>query len=152
MAYSRARRRTKALHGMFTTIRPTSPDPSTYAGFPEDMDDWECGTLEQYYWNLVDAFGKEQARLIWNADTDRIGFWGEAQSCRYNCEWNNRMRAEGLSTGSNIISNAYCTTSNVVEGIGLFTNPKTVKMILTIGGIALAVYGADKIGLLKRFK
>jgi hypothetical protein len=34
----------------------------------------------------------------------------------------------------------------------MFANPKTVRTILTVAGIGGVIWGADKLGLLKRFK
>ena len=149
MAYSRARRRNRALHGMFTTIRPTSPDPATYAGFNEDMDYWTCEVLEQYYWRMVKSFGKEQARDIWNKDVGELGWWSTGQTCRYDCAWVRRMQKEDLRTGSFLISNIYCGADSITETIA---NPRFIKTVMVIAGIGIAVYGADKIGLLDRFK
>lgn len=102
--------------GMFTTILPSSPVASTYAGFPMDMDDWDCESWKQYYIRNKAALGKTQAVSIVNKDSYRIGIFANAHSCPYDCDFASYMAGEGLDP-SNIFSSIYCGGTKVVKNV-----------------------------------
>jgi hypothetical protein len=138
--------------GLFDTIRPSSPDASSYIGFPADMDDWNCEQWKQYYIRNKASLGKTKAVSILNNDSLRIGMFANVHSCPYDCQWATYMAGEGLDP-SNIFSTIYCTTvtavntgssvvnvaSNVVGTVDKITSSKIVTTLL-IGGIAYLGY------------
>lgn len=117
MAGARGNRR--GMGGMFSTIRPTSPEPSTYSGMAEDQDEWLCEDWYQYLYRNIMAFGKKQGTSIYNKDAERIGFWSEWHDCRYGCDWINRMLeiAPDANTGANFFSKSYCAFEQVPETV-----------------------------------
>lgn len=137
-----ARRINKSLSGIFSTVKPTSPYPSTYAGFPDDMDDWGCGHWKNYYLANKAIIGKDRALQIVDADSSSIGMWADGLMCKYDCAFTEFFEKEGLSV-SNIFSKLYCAGENVVdaganvvesaEGITDFVSSVANSKILLIG-------------------
>lgn len=142
--------------GMFSTILPSSPVGSTYAGMPMDMDDWECEDWKQYYLRNKYALGKEQAVSIVNKDSYRIGIFANAHYCPYDCDFATFMANEGLDP-SNIFSSIYCgatkvtknvvnatvdtseVISNVTGAVRAGTSSKFLTLLL-IGGLGYVAY------------
>lgn len=145
--------------GLFSIIRPSSPLPDTYKDLPEDMDDWGCAHWKTYYERLKSKLGKSKAVEIVNLDISNIGWFNSSELCKYNCEWARFFKNEGLDTGSNIFSNVYCAATGVTETIVNVTDtakditePKFVKTIIIIAGLAGAGFLAYKLGLFKKLK
>jgi hypothetical protein len=102
----------RALSGMFDTVRPTSPYPSTYAGFPQDMDDWNCGQWKSYYSANKLIMGKDKAIALLERDADSIGSFATGQMCKYDCSFVEFFKKEGVNVGW-IGSKLYCAAENV---------------------------------------
>jgi hypothetical protein len=142
----------RSVNGIFTTVRPTSPIPSTYAGLPEDMDDWSCAEWVTYHKRVKAALGKDKAIDIVSRDSDSIGIWANSNSCKYNCEWSRYFKSEGIDPGSNIFSSLYCTAENVSNTAEGITSPGFLKPLIVIAVIGGGAYIANKAGLFDSFK
>lgn len=119
----------RGVAGVFTDLKPSSPYPQTYAGYPDDMDDWECSQWYYYLYDNIMLAGKEQAVRWFNIDADSVSFWSDFHSCRYDCDWVNRIKEIGgkdLETGANFLSTTYCGTTETIEDI-----PKVSKDVVT---------------------
>lgn len=100
--------------GVWSTIRPTSPDSSTYADLPEDQDDWGCQQWRVYYDRNKASLGKSEAVEILRMDTDRIGWFADIHNCKYDCEWAHYFERELGEDVGNIFSKVYCGSYQIV--------------------------------------
>ncbi len=142
--------------GMFSDVLPSSPVASSFAGFPRDMDDWNCEQWKQYYIRNKAALGQTQAVSILNSDSYRISIFADVHSCPYDCDWANYMAGQGMDP-SNIFSMVYCggtkvvknvvdatvdtsqVLSNVTNKVSKFTG-SSILMLVLLGGIAYVGY------------
>lgn len=119
---------------MFSTIRPTSPDPSTYADLPQDQDYWGCQHWRTYYDRNKQSLGKAKAIEIFRVDSDRIGWWADLYKCKYDCDFVNYFENEMGENVGNIFSKVYCGASTIVttahDGIKL-VNVLTPALMFT---------------------
>lgn len=148
--------------GIFTTVTPTSPLKSSFAGFPKDMDDWSCSQWIAY-WNRNKAgLGVAKAREIFLIDMDNIGSFADVNTCKYDCGFVNFFKKEGFQDVGNIISNAYCaadsavntvsdavtsvsdTVGNVGDTLAMLTKPKVLIAAAILGGIVWYNYKTSK--------
>lgn len=102
--------------GIFSTVIPSSPNPETYAGFPEDQDDWGCKHWQLYYEQNKALYGAEKARNYFANDFDRIGFFSDGQWCLTDCNWLNFFKKEGLDY-FDIASKVWCGADEVVGNV-----------------------------------
>jgi hypothetical protein len=140
---------------IFGNTPPSSPLPSTYAGFGPDIDDWACDTWKEYYIRNKAAFGKEKAQTILNRDiANTNSFSGHIQWCKYDCEWVKYFASEGLKTG-NVFSESYCAgtavvsavehTAETADNLTGSVSKLTSSKVLSLGLIAGAGYLALKV-------
>jgi hypothetical protein len=134
----------ESLQGTFSKTIPTSPDPTTFKGFPVDQDDWSCAQWKQYYENNKKAYGKRKALSIIDIDTSNIGVLAKGNYCRYDCDFVNFFTSEGLNTG-NLISKTYCAANNVADAasnvaktVSDFTGSKIIMTGLLMAGSFVA--------------
>ncbi len=121
--------------GFFSPVLPTSPVSTSYAGFPTDMDDWNCEQWKQYYLKNKAVLGQEKAISIVNNDGYRIGVFASVHACAYDCTWASFMASEGLDP-SNIFSMAFCSIKS--------TTQTATTIIGDAGVIATNITGATK--------
>jgi hypothetical protein len=145
--------------GVFTTIRPSSQYPETYAGFPEDMDDWSCEFWKEYYKRNKEIVGQEQAMFLLSSDAERVGAFAELGWCKYDCGWIDYMNSEGASIenfytstycgATAITDNALAIVENITKGGAKVTQFSSYLIpIAIIGG---GLYLAEKQGYLKKY-
>lgn len=144
-------RRNSSLNGWFSSTRPTSQYPQTYAGLPEDMDKWSCDDFKTYYQRNKAIIGKtaaielamiEYPRLSW---TSTIYNW-----CKYDCNFVRYFEAEGIPDSSNIFAQIYCigntavdATGNVIDTVGNVTNTLstlTSNKVVVLGLLGVGAY------------
>ena len=125
--YKGVKKMKRALNGMFDTVRPTSKYASTYAGFPEDMDDWNCGHWKSYYLNNKAIIGQAEAVKLLEIDIESIGTWATGQLCKYDCAWMDFFSKEGIKGGS-IFSKIYCAGSGTADAVS--------STVDSVGGLA----------------
>lgn len=138
----------RVLQGIFTTVRPSSIFPDTYAGLPADMDDWSCGHWKVYYERNKAKSGKTAAGQLLLSDVGRVGMWADVHMCKYNCDWVQFFEGEGLP-GGNIFSKLYCTVDNVADtaqNTTQFTKTLTGNGILFAALIGGGIYFYNKYG------
>lgn len=143
----------RALNGIFSTVKPTSKYPSTYAGFPEDTDNWSCGQWKTYYQNNKAIIGKAEALKLIEVDMGNIGEFADGQYCRYDCGFIDYFKGEGLE-GGNIFSKIYCAGEGTVDvvssgvdavgGIADFVTDVARNKLLLLGAAAGAYYLYNK--------
>lgn len=100
--------------GWYNTIRATSPVASTYAGLPEDQDDWVCSNWQVYHMRNKTALGKQPANELFLIDMGRIGMFASAWKCKYDCDFLKYLEQNGIPYNS-FITNIYCTAENITE-------------------------------------
>jgi len=105
----------RSVNGMFSTVMPSSLFPSTYSGFPEDMDDWVCGHWDSYYENNAEFIGSDEAMQLFNIDTGRVGPWANLELCKLDCNFVNKFAALGFNT--TLLSDIYCGTGEIIEDV-----------------------------------
>jgi len=106
---------------LWEDLTPSSQYPQTYAGFPPDMDDWNCDQFKMYYQNNKAIIGKVAALQLIQNEAAKLSFTSTISNwCKYDCDFVNYFKNEGLTTG-NIFSTLYCATSNVVDAVGSVT-------------------------------
>ena len=140
------------MNGIFSTIAPTSPDPSTYSGFPEDQDDWGCEHWKEYHKRNKNIYGSEVAKSIILTDSDNVGWFADIHLCKYDCDFVDYFEKELGESVGNIFSKIYCVGSEVVEAgdslvSGAHGGIKIASFLLpiaVIGGVALAANYAYK--------
>ena len=99
---------------VFSTIKPSSPDASTYKGMPLDQDDWTCDNWLSYYKANKISQGKDTAMKIVSTDWASTGWFADVNWCSVNCDWSGYFRSEGFDPGGPI-SRFICP---VVKGAG----------------------------------
>lgn len=146
--------------GVFTTVKPSRP---VYAvGLPEDMDDWTCQNWITYHQRMTQKLALWYANQLIQTDAERVGWFANIHSCKYNCGFVNYFQSKGIKDIGNIFSKLYCTASNVVTTTGdtitnavdnvgnVITNvTKTASSItkpsfLIAGGVAVGLYFLNK--------
>ena len=133
---------------MFSTIKPTSPDPSTYLGFPEDQDDWGCEIWRTYYDRNKAALGKTKSLEILRVDIDRIGFFADVHLCKYDCEFVDYFSKEyGESVGT-IFTDIYCTGKELTSAVstaasGAHSGIKMLSLIIPIIVVGGVIVGGE---------
>jgi hypothetical protein len=107
--------------GMFGSNPVTYENLARGLNLPNDSDDWTCANLKNYYLEVKKVYGKEKAKQTFESDISDISFFATANNCKYDCEWMNFFKDEGLN-GGNIISNIFCGASNVAKTVNNSTD------------------------------
>lgn len=127
---------------IFDTIKsPTSPAPSTYAGFPADIDDWGCGQWYLYHRANAELYGVEIANKYLINDFERLNPFADAWACKYDCDFLNYLKNNGINY-TNFISDIYCTAENLTSATRTTSESvaKLSKIILPLALIGGAYY------------
>lgn len=95
--------------------KPSYPDISVYSGFPMDQDDWTCSHWKQYYQNIKALAGRDAAVNAVSVDLDNISLFSSAHTCKFNCDWMDFMRGQGVDVAS-LLSSVYCIVYRPVRG------------------------------------
>jgi len=135
----------KVVNGMFSTILPSSLYPSTYAGLPEDIDDWNCSEWDAYFNRNRAISGEVAAMEVFNLDTSRTGMWANLELCKLDCNFVNKYKALGFNT--TLVSDIYCGAEDVTDAAGNILSGVAglSKIALPIAVISAAFYFKDDI-------
>ncbi|MDX2195717.1 MAG: hypothetical protein NW207_04810 [Cytophagales bacterium] len=119
--YQRKKRRLKNAEqhdmGLFWTVSPTISDADIVAGFEKDIDNWLCSQWRTYYERIKIKYGQAKALDVIRIDSERIGWFAKLHNCKYDCNFIDYFKKEGLE-GGNLISKVYCAGTDVAGAIG----------------------------------
>ena len=117
----------------YSVVSPSSPLPSTYAGLPDDMDNWSCANFITYWENLkASTIARANARAIFLADVGNTGAWADVNLCKYDCSFVNYFESEGFADVGNIFSTLWCAANTVA------TATNTVATAVSAGAPAVS--------------
>lgn len=128
-----SKNRSTGVQGYFNTY-PSSPVASTYQDLPEDTHEWNCTQWIEYYKRNKTALGQDQAVYIISSDMESNGPFSDLASCKYDCNFMNYMRSEGVPIES-AWSDIYCSVTDVVKVATTTTKTlaDVMKILLPIG-------------------
>lgn len=122
---------------------PYDTDPKTISG---------CNNWKLWHISLVDQYGRAKANLLFEEAWENQSFWGSDYNfCKYDCDWVNYFKSQGLDVG-HLLSNITCKTTDVAEDVldtageltqGGISTAKVLKNtvpILLVGVLAFAGY------------
>lgn len=121
------------VQGTFETY-PSSPLYSTYEDMPEDTHDWNCTQWIEYYKRNKSSLGQDKAVYIVSVDMESNGPFSDLATCKYDCNFMNFFRAEGVPIES-AWSDIYCSVQDIVK-VGTSTTKTladVMKILLPIG-------------------
>lgn len=121
---------------IFDTIkRPVSPHPETYAGMPEDLDDWTGYNFINYYEANRVIVGPDRAKRYVLEDIDKIHMFATLYDDSYDCYvlkyWQDTF--DQMFPGTDApIGTAWCSGKEVVStGAKVVTGVTTTAKVLT---------------------
>lgn len=80
---------------------------------PDDIDG--CEQWITYHQKLVQRYGRTNANQRFTQAWESQSFWAiDYNFCKYNCDFSNYFKSQGLDIG-HLLSNVVCTTNEVVE-------------------------------------
>lgn len=114
-------------------------------------DSWTCEDWIKWHMLLVDHFGKEKAKFIWDYAFAKSGQFSENLNCRtFNSAFRKHIRNYGLDPFANAgvfsvvlegYGSAADTASGILDGITSFASGNTIKTILNVALIGSVVLG-----------
>lgn len=148
---------------IFDTIKkPSSPFPETYAGMPEDQDDWSGYDFIDYFEANKALIGKGQSAIYVRKDVSELHLFSDIYDSDFDCfvveYFTNKM---GVAY-PNPLSYTYCgiekvivstgqAATNIGKFVGFITHPVTLT-ILGVGVVGVLTYPYWSPMLLKRKK
>ena len=111
---------------------------------------WSCEDWIQWHRLLLENFGKEKAKILWEYAYSKSGGLSSNLDCRtFNSAFRNYARNNGLDTyGGTVfapILQGYGTladvSSGILGGVSSFFTSKTIKTVLTIVTIGAIGFG-----------
>ncbi|MFN0048210.1 MAG: hypothetical protein ACKVOU_03685 [Cytophagales bacterium] len=128
---------------LFSPNLPSYKSNAIIGGLPQSIDDWKASDWQTYYKRIKTTYGKETALKVFTSDIDRIGFFSSGNNLKYDCDFIDFFKKEGLN-GGNWISKVFCTANTVVDATTSTVSnvANTVKnvsnpTVLIIAGIAI---------------